>query len=73
MKVQDIPQILEMSTPEKILLVEDIWDGIAVNESDVPVPDSHRAELDRRMKRHAMNPGSLLTLEELQGRIARKK
>ncbi len=71
MIVRNIPQISEMSTPEKILLVEDLWDDIARNESEVPVPDSQRQELDRRIKRHAGHPGNLLSLEELQGRVAR--
>jgi len=73
MRVSDIPEIDRLSTPEKILLVEDLWDGIAADESNVPVPRSHIAELDRRIERYKSNRGSLLSLEELRGRIERRK
>ena len=73
MRVSDIPEILRLSTPEKILLIEDLWDSIASDESGVPVPQSHREELDRRLRRHKSHRGDLLSLEELQSRIARRK
>ncbi len=73
MRVSDIPEINKLSTLEKILLVEDIWDSIASNEAVVPVPRSHMEELDRRLKRYESTPGNLLSLEELQARIEKKK
>ncbi|GFP37132.1 hypothetical protein HKBW3S44_00812, partial [Candidatus Hakubella thermalkaliphila] len=33
MRASDIPDITKLSTPEKILLVEDIWDSIVSDES----------------------------------------
>jgi putative addiction module component (TIGR02574 family) len=69
MRVEDIPELDRLSTPEKILLVEDLWDSIASDPSGVPVPQSHKDELDRRLRRHEAEPGSLLSLEELQARI----
>ena len=38
MRVTDIPQIDKLSIPEKIILVEDLWDNIYSSEFDVPVP-----------------------------------
>jgi len=38
MRANDIREIAKLSTPEKILLVEDLWDSIASDESAVPVP-----------------------------------
>ena len=69
MRVADIPEIENPSTSEKILLVEDIWDKIAIDESSMPIPHSHKEELDRRLRRYESHPGNLLSLEELQGRI----
>ena len=69
MRVEDIPELDGLSTPEKILLVEDRWDSIASDPSSVPVPQSHKDELDRRLRRHKAEPGSLLSLDELQARI----
>ncbi|TVM03729.1 MAG: addiction module protein [Candidatus Brocadia sp. WS118] len=72
-RITDIPEIAKLSTQEKILLVEDIWDSIALDESAVPIPHSHRDELDRRLRIHESAPGNLLTLEELQARIEKRK
>lgn len=72
-RITDIPEIAKLSTQEKILLVEDIWDSIALDESAVPIPHSHRDELDRRLRIHESVPGNLLTLEELQARIEKRK
>jgi putative addiction module component (TIGR02574 family) len=62
-----------ISTPEKILLVEDLWDSSASDESPVTVPQSHMEELDRRLKRYGSPPGKLLSLEELRTRIDKRK
>jgi len=69
MRADDIPEIARLTAPEKILLVEDIWDSIASEQSNVPVPPSHREELDRRLADYEKDPGRLLTLEDLRGRI----
>jgi len=68
-RVTDIPEIAQLSTPEKILLVEDLWDSIALDEPSVPVSQSRKEELDRRLQSYESAPGNLLSLEELQGRI----
>jgi len=72
-RASDIPEITQLSTPEKILLVEDLWDSIASEESAVPVPQSQMEELDRRLKRYGSPPGTLLSFEELRTRIERTK
>lgn len=73
MYIDDIGNIENMNTAEKILLVEDIWDRISSDEFDVPVPQSHQEELSRRERRYRGHPGDLLSLEELEGRIQRRK
>ena len=73
MRVNDIPEINQLSMPEKILLVEDLWDNISSNESEIPVPQSHIIELNARLKQFKSNPGNLLSLEELQARIDSRK
>ena len=73
MRVKDLPEISRLSTPEKILLVEDLWDSISAEEAAIPVPDSHKAELDTRLKRYESTPGSLLSLDDLRTRIEKRK
>ena len=73
MRVTDIPEIARLSTAEKILLVEDLWDSIAKNEPGLAVPQSHMDELDRRLDVYESRPGDLLSLDDLRGRIERNK
>jgi len=48
MRAIDIPEISQLSTPEKILLVEDLRDSIASDDSHTPEPESHSFAIDRR-------------------------
>ncbi len=73
MKLNEIPEVARLSTHEKIVLLEELWDSIRDDQASVPVPESHKAELDRRLARHRDYPGEILTLEELcQGIESRK-
>jgi putative addiction module component (TIGR02574 family) len=65
MKINDIPEISGLTKPEMILLVEDIWENISSDDSDISVPESHRKELLKRLNA----PGALLTLDELKANI----
>jgi len=73
MKALEVPEISTLSTPEKILFLEDLWDSISLNEEEIAIPESHKDELDRRFEKHLASPGELLTLEELQIRIDQRK
>ncbi len=73
MRLKDISEISKLSTPERILLVGDLGDSISMEEADVPVLESHKAELDRRLRKHEPAPGSLLNLEDLKPRIEKRK
>jgi len=73
MRLEEIPEISRLSTAEKILLVEDLWDSISADQSGIPVPQSHKDELEKRFKRFKAHPGDLLSLEELQTRINSRK
>jgi putative addiction module component (TIGR02574 family) len=73
MRVKDLPEISKLSTPEKILLVEDLWDSISADESSIAVPESHKADLEARLKRYESAPGTLLTLDDLRSRIEKRK
>ncbi len=73
MKVADIPAIYQLSIPERIILVEDIWDSISSEEASVSVSGSHEEEIEKRFLRYKSNPENLLSLEQLQERIERRK
>jgi putative addiction module component (TIGR02574 family) len=52
-----LDEILQLPLDERLKLVEDVWDSIAVTPEAVPVPDWHRAELDRRLGNASSGPG----------------
>jgi len=72
MKISDIPKVSRLSVAEKIIFVEELWDSIVSNEQ-VPVPQSHKAELDRRFAKHRGQHNRVLSLKELQTRIEKRK
>ncbi len=41
-------EIDQLGLPEKLLLVEDIWDSIAANNHMLPMPEWQKTELDNR-------------------------
>jgi putative addiction module component (TIGR02574 family) len=51
-----LDEIRKLSVEERIQLVEDIWDTIAALPEEVPVTDSQKAELDRRLAVHEQDP-----------------
>ncbi len=72
MNVIELPQIQAMSIAEKINLVENLWDSIAQHDDQVPVLASHAKELSARLARHEGKQDSLLTLQELQQKVAQR-
>jgi putative addiction module component (TIGR02574 family) len=45
-------EINRLDLSEKPLLVEDIWDSIAAGNSELPMPEWQKQELDRRYKEY---------------------
>jgi putative addiction module component (TIGR02574 family) len=60
-------QILQLPPSERLQLLGDIWDSLAVTPEDVPVPDWHREELDRRLDNPAPGPG--LTWDDVRAKL----
>ena len=45
-------EISQLELSEKILLVEDIWDSIASDNSELPMPEWQKQELDNRYQEY---------------------
>ncbi len=43
-----IKEIDNLCLSEKLILVEDIWDSIARNNNELPMPEWQKVELDKR-------------------------
>ncbi len=48
MREEIIKEIDNLCLSEKLLLVEDIWDSIARSNSELPMPEWQKVELDKR-------------------------
>ena len=62
----------ELSVPEKILRVQDLWDQIADTPDDVELTEVQRKELERRLQAHEDNPSEYTSWEELRRRLVGK-
>ncbi len=61
--------IFDLSPPEKLQLVEDLWDDLAATPSDVPVYEWQKEELARRKANLMSNPASGLSWDEVKRRV----
>ncbi len=67
MHLTEIPQLRSATPDEKIELIDELWASIPAES--VTTPDSHIAELNRRMARADAVPGKALTPEEARSRL----
>jgi putative addiction module component (TIGR02574 family) len=44
----DLSQFDDLSLPQQLQLVEDLWDHIAASNRPLPIPDWQKEELDQR-------------------------
>ena len=61
--------ILKLSAAERILIVEAIWDSIAVKEEDLELSESTKQLLDERLDQHRKNPEGGSSWESVRNRI----
>jgi len=57
---------------ERLALVEELWDSIAADSADVPLTDTQRAELDRRIADHERNPEDVVSWNEVKASITER-
>ncbi|NEP61286.1 MAG: addiction module protein [Symploca sp. SIO2G7] len=58
--------ILKLSISERIQLVQDIWDTIAISSEEVAITDSQKQELSRRLKLYEQNPDYISKWEDIK-------
>lgn len=61
--------LFDLTPPEKLQLVEDLWDDLAAIPSDVPVHDWQKEELARRKANLMDKPSSGVSWQEVKVRI----
>ena len=68
MSIQEIEQL---SSAEKILLVERIWDSI--NKQDISLTDAQRLELDRRLEKHHKGQNEYYRWDEVKQKLKNRR
>lgn len=62
-----------MSVEEKIEYVQALWERIAADESQVPVPDWHRQVLQERLADYHANPNQGRSWEEVAAYLPKRQ
>jgi putative addiction module component (TIGR02574 family) len=64
-----LDELLKLTVAERIQLAEDLWDSIAAKPDALPLTDTQRAEIERRLAEHDRDPESAIPWEEARGRL----
>ena len=59
----------DLRPAEKLQLVEDLWDDLAANPTDIPIHDWQKQELTRRKANLMSNPAEGVSWEDVKARI----
>ena len=65
--------IAQLSTTERIQLVEDIWDTIAAHPEALSLSEAQTQELDRRLDAYHKNPHAGASWQNIQQRVRSQK
>ena len=64
-----IEDIRQLSVPERIVLVQEVWDSIAASPDTAPVSEEQREELDRRLDNRRKEPSAASSWDEAREQI----
>ena len=67
-----LKELKQLSIAERLQLVEDLWDTLALEEADIPIPNWQKKELLRRRKEHFKNPGSAVRWQKAKSMIRKQ-
>ena len=68
----DMDAIRRLSVPERVRLVQDIWDTLQPTAGELPLTAEQREVVDRRLEEHQADPSSALPWEEVKARLDSK-
>ena len=66
-------EIRKLSIPERILLVEDIWDSIASENEAFELSPAQKGELDKRSQSFQTNPSQGRSWQEIKAEFLKSK
>jgi putative addiction module component (TIGR02574 family) len=66
-------QAKKLSIPDRIILIEEIWDTIAEENQAFELTDAQKRELDRRLESVRANPGQGRTWDEIKAEFMKSR
>jgi putative addiction module component (TIGR02574 family) len=68
-----LKRALSLDVEDRLQLIEELWDSLAVTPEAIPVTDAQRKELARRRRVHARNPSAAKSWEDVRAKLERRK
>ncbi|MCG8466858.1 MAG: addiction module protein, partial [Gemmatimonadetes bacterium] len=65
----DMDAIMRLSVPERVRLVQAIWDTLQPTAEDLPLTEEQREILDQRLAEHRNNPHAAVPWDEVKARL----
>lgn len=65
--------IKQLSVAQRLDLISVLWDSIPDSLEELPIPEWHREELERRLIAADADPGEAIPWEEVRQRLRRKE
>ncbi|MEO7319118.1 MAG: addiction module protein [Chthoniobacteraceae bacterium] len=69
MILEQHPELQHLSPSQKLLLVTELWDDLAVNPEKIPVTRQQMDEIDRRLEAYRNDPSEVTTWDAIKARI----
>lgn len=69
---QIIQEIDKLGLSEKLILVEDIWDSIALNNTELPMPEWQKVELEKRYSAYKSGKLELYDWKEVHSELRKE-
>ena len=58
-----------LSIPDRLAVVQEIWDSIALSPEQIPVSEAEYQEFDRHLADLEANPDKVMTWQEIKARV----
>lgn len=65
----NLDEIRRMSVPERLKLLDDIWETLMEEQEVLPLTDAQAREIDRRLAEYRANPEVAAGWEEVRHRL----
>jgi putative addiction module component (TIGR02574 family) len=65
--------IKQLTVPERLDLIGELWDSIPDSLEALPIPEWHREELERRLAAADADPGGAIPWEQVRQGLRKKE